>query len=157
MQKQGDSAKPDTPNRCTSWFMDWQEHVSVHAVLCKGIYLWRSTAAPSPRSEPIRFVLPGERTRNFLRCLSLEQTARVGAKDQLCRGHWTRRQASWIVSSEVNPSTRVMWPYLLELFSETDLLDSSNWNNQIMKPIARPLLTNLWTAFCLVTGESGDF
>lgn len=105
----------------------------------------------------ICFVLPGERTRNFLRCLSLEQTARVGAKDQLCRGHWTRRQTSWIGSSEVNPSTRVMWPYLLELFSETDLLDSSNWNNQIMKPIARPLLTNLWTAFCLVTGESGDF
>lgn len=35
----------------------------------------------------ICFVLPGERTRNFLRCLSLEQAARVGAKDQLCRGH----------------------------------------------------------------------
>lgn len=97
---------------------------------------------------------PGWGDGNHLRSLSLQQTPTASAKDQVCRGIWrSLEQALQRVKIILGtPQQRMLLPYSLELFQ--GLLNSRNWNNQIIKAVAQIPTNKEWTAFSLVAGKT---
>ena len=139
---QNSSPKP----RRTCWFMDWQELCwcnALHGYLALKEHGCRAASKVWSHTCTYHSALPGRRDRNHLRSLSVQQTPTAGAKDQFCRGLWRPlEQALQRVKMVLGtPQSGCYFLIQWSFFRKTGLLNSTNWNNQIIKAVARPLLT----------------